>query len=127
MKRTAIVTAMVLILSVALCAASQCVLNGILDEAHGFSTGVFVSMENGDVTAAREGLVALASLWDDNLTLLEMLCAHDDLHEVKGRIIQAEICIEYTDMEDFYSMVALIGEGIEHIRDQEGLTWTNLL
>lgn len=127
MKRTAIVTAIVLILSVAVCTASLCVLNGILDEAHGLSTGVFVSMENGDVTAAREGLVALATLWDDHATLMEMLCAHDDLHEVKERIIQAEICIEYTDMEDFYSMVALIGEGIEHIRDQEGLTWTNLL
>lgn len=127
MKRTAIVTAIVLIFSVAVCTASLCVLNGILDEAHGLSTGVFVSMENGDVTSAREGLVALATLWDDHATLMEMLCAHDDLHEVKERIIQAEICIEYTDMEDFYSMVALIGEGIEHIRDQEGLTWTNLL
>ena len=30
-------------------------------------------------------------------------------------------------MEDFYATVALIGEGLEHIRDQEGLTWTNLL
>lgn len=127
MKRTAIVTAAVLALSLAVCAASMGALNGILDEAHALSTGVFVSMENGDVTAAREGLVALATLWDDHAALMETLCAHDDLHEVKSRIIQAEICIGYTDMEDFYSMVTLIGEGIEHIRDQEGLTWTNLL
>lgn len=30
-------------------------------------------------------------------------------------------------MEDFYSSVALIGEALEHIRDEEGVSWTNLL
>ena len=84
-------------------------------------------MENGNISHARETLVALATLWDDHAVMLEMLCDHEDLHNVKERFIQAQICIEYTDMEDFYSTVSLIGEGIEHIRDQEGLTWTNLL
>ena len=70
--------------------------------------------------------MALASLWDEKAALMEVLCFHDDLHEVKERIIQAEICIEYTDMEDFYGSVALIGEAIEHIRDQEALNLTNL-
>lgn len=126
MKRLAIIISVVLALSLSICVASMHVLNGILDTAHELSTNIFVAMEAGDITAAREGLVALATLWDEKSTLMEMLCAHDDLHEVKERIIQAEICIEYTDMEDFYSAVALIGEGVEHIRDQEALTLTNL-
>lgn len=101
-------------------------LNGVLDEAHGYTVEVFAQMEKGNITAAREGLVALANLWDEKATMLELLCAHDDLHEVKERIIEAEICISYTDMEDFYANVSLIGEALEHIRDGEALRLTNL-
>lgn len=126
MKRLTIITCVVLAVSLAICVASMWMLDRILDDAHTKVTEVFVSMEQGDVTRAREGLVALATLWDEKADLLEMLCSHDDLHEVKERIIQAEICVEYTDMEDFYASVALIGEGIEHIRDQEALSLTNL-
>ena len=127
MKRTAIVTAAVLLICLIICGASMWTLNRLLDEAHDMSIEIFTAMENGNISHARETLVALASLWDDHAVMLEMLCDHEDLHNVKERIIQAEICIEYTDMEDFYATVALIGEGLEHIRDQEGLTWTNLL
>ena len=126
MKRLAIVTSVVLILALAICSASMAFLNQFLEEAHDLSTSVFVAMEQGDITAAREGLVALATLWKDNTPLLEVLCSHNDLHEVKERIIMSEICIEYTDMEDFYSNVALIGEGIDHIREEEALSWSNL-
>ena len=60
------------------------------------------------------------------MCIRDRLCAHDDLHEVKERIIEAEICISYTAMEDFYGSVALIGEGIEHIREKEALSLANL-
>ena len=126
MKRLAITTAAVLTACMILCTWSLTALNGVLDEAHGYTVEVFVQMERGNITAAREGLVALANLWDEKETMLELLCAHDDLHEVKERIIEAEICISYTDMEDFYSNVSLIGEALEHIRDGEALRLTNL-
>jgi len=126
MKRLAITTAAVLTACMILCTWSLTALNGVLDEAHGYTVEVFVQMERGNITAAREGLVALANLWDEKETMLELLCAHDDLHEVKERIIEAEICISYTDMEDFYANVSLIGEAIEHIRDGEALRLTNI-
>lgn len=126
MKRLTIATIAVFAASIALCTWSLITLNGILDEAHTYTVEVFTEMEKGNVVAAREGLVALANLWDENMTLLEVLCAHDDLHEVKERIIQAEICVSYTDMEDFYASISLIGEAIEHIRDGEALRLTNL-
>lgn len=125
-KRLLMTTIAVFLLCIALCAWSLITLNGILDEAHEYTVEVFTQMEKGNVTAAREGLTALANLWDGKMTVLELLCAHDDLHEVKERIIQAEICVSYTDMEDFYASVALIGEAIEHIRDGEALRLTNL-
>lgn len=126
MKRLTIVTIAVLIACIALCTWALVTLNGILDEAHEYTVEVFAQMEQGNVIAAREGLVALANLWDEKMTLLEVLCAHDDLHEVKERIIQAEICVSYTDMEDFYASISLIGEAIEHIREGEALRLTNL-
>ncbi len=126
MKRLAITIAVVLAVCMAICFASMWVVNSVLNEAHRMATDIFARMEAGDVTGAREGLVALATLWDEKASVLELLCAHDDLHEVKERIIEAEICISYTDMEDFYGSVALIGEGIEHIREKEALTPANL-
>lgn len=126
MKRLTIATAVVFIACIVVCSWALITLNGILDEAHEYTVEVFTQMERGNVTAAREGLVALANLWDEKQTLLEVLCAHDDLHEVKERIIQAEICVSYTDMEDFYASISLIGEAIEHIREGEALRLTNL-
>ena len=126
MKRLTIITACVLALCMGVCIWATVTLNGILDEAHEYTVEVFAQMERGNVTAAREGLVALANLWDEKAALLETLCAHDDLHEVKERIIEAEICVSYTDMEDFYANVSLIGEAIEHIKDGEALRLTNL-
>ena len=114
------------VVCIAVCTWALITLNGILDEAHEYTVQVFTEMEKGNVIAAREGLVALANLWDEKMTLLEVLCAHDDLHEVKERIIQAEICVSYTDMEDFFASISLIGEAIEHIRDGEALRLTNL-
>jgi hypothetical protein len=126
MKQLIIVTVSVFLVCIAICTVSTVALNAILNEAHELSTNAFVSMEEGDITRTREGLVALATLWDKHAQLMSLLCAHEDLHEVKQRIIEAQICIEYTDMEDFYSNISLIGEGIEHIRDQEALSLANL-
>ena len=126
MKRLEITIAVVLAACMAICFASMWVVNSVLNEAHRMATDIFAQMEEGDVTGAREGLIALATLWDERSGLLELLCEHDDLHEVKERIIEAEICVAYTDMEDFYGSVALIGEGIEHIREKEALTAANL-
>ncbi len=125
-KRLLITTVIVFTACIVLCTWSLIALNGILDEAHEYTVEVFAQMEQGNVTAAREGLIALANLWDERMTLMELICAHDDLHEVKERIIEAEICVSYTDMEDFYANVSLIGEALEHIREGEALRLTNL-
>jgi len=110
-----------------ICVLSLRYTNGVLERAHDLTIEVFVEMEEGNLTAVREGLVELATLWQEHESMLEVLCDHGDLHSVKQDIIQAQICMEYTDMEDFYSAVSLIGEGIEHIRDEEAVSWTNLL
>lgn len=126
MKRLTIMVAVTLVLSLAVCTAGLYALNRVLDQAHSMTTDICMHMERGNEAAAEEGLVHLATFWEEHLSLLEMLCEHDDLHEVQERIIQAENCARYTDMEDFFVSVMLIGESVEHIRDEEALRLTNL-
>ena len=62
MKRLEITIAVVLAACMAICFASMWVVNSVLNEAHRMATDIFARMEEGDVTGAREGLVALATL-----------------------------------------------------------------
>lgn len=127
MKRLAVMTAAVLLASAALCAFSVIWTTSVMNRAHVLATETAVRMEMGDDVGAKELLTDLAVLWDEQERLLEVLCDHEDLHTVKQHIIQAKICLEYADMEDLFAAVALIGEGLEHIRCEEALSWTNLL
>ena len=126
MKRLAIMVIAVLVGSLALCTTGLKTLNRILDAAHDTASGICMQMEQGRREEAMAGLVRLADYWQEQMPLLEVLCDHDDLHAVQEKIIQAEICAEYTDLEDFYAAVMLIGENIEHIRDEEALRLSNL-
>lgn len=125
MKRMKIMVFSVLALSLALCTAGLLTLNHILDHACEKATAICMHMERGNEAAAEAGLVDLATYWGHHKELLEVLCEHDDLHEVQEKIIQAETCVRHTDMEDFYAAVMLIGESLEHIRDEEALRLSN--
>lgn len=125
MKRLKIMVFSVLAVSMAVCGAGLLTLNHILDQACDKATTICMYMEQGSEAAAEAGLVDLATFWADNMSLLEVLCEHDDLHDVQEKIIQAETCVRYTDMEDFYAAVMLIGESIEHIRDEEAIRLSN--
>ena len=125
MKRLRMMVIAVFLASVAVCTACLLSMNSILDQASEKATEICMHMEQGDGAAAEAGLVDLATFWEDHLGLLEVLCDHDDLHEVKEHIIEAEICARYTDMEDFYAAATLIDESVEHIRDEEALRLSN--
>lgn len=126
MRRLLILTLATLLVCAAVCTASQIAIDRLLTRAHDMNTEIHAAMENGDATGARDGLVALATYWDEHREILEILCDHEDLHNVGERIIEARICMDCADAEDFYTAVALIGEGIEHLMDQEKLSWSNL-
>ena len=127
MRRLFISTLTVLIVCLALCFISHHALGSALNEAHEMTISIFTDMEEARLDAARETLTALAVFWKEHSEWMELVCDHDDLHHVKELIIQAKICIDYADMEEFYSAVALIGEGIEHIQEAEVLSLKNML
>lgn len=126
MKRLIAVTAAVLAASVAVCLGSLILLSTLLERAHDMATDVRVYWENGEEGAAREGLVALATYWDRWRRLFEVITDHDDLRDVKERIIQAQISLDQGERESFLQEIALTGEGIDHIREEESLHWSNL-
>ena len=127
MKRLIAVTISVLTVSVLVCLGSLLSLDALLERAHGMAMDVRVYWESGEEHPAREGLVALATYWDHWRLLFEVMTDHDDLRDVKERIIQAQISLEQGEAESFLQEIALTGEGVDHIREEESLHWANLL
>lgn len=127
MKRLIAVTISVLTVSVLVCLGSLLSLDALLERAHDMATDVRVYWERGEEDAARERLVALATYWDRWRRLFEVMTDHDDLRDVKERIIQAQISLEQGEAESFLQEIALTGEGVDHIREEESLHWANLL
>ena len=127
MKRLIAVTISVLTVSVLVCLGSLLSLDALLERAHDMATDVRVYWERGEEDAAREELVALATYWDRWRLLFEVMTDHDDLRDVKERIIQAQLNFAAGEREQFLSDIALVGEGIDHIREEESLHWSNLL
>ncbi len=126
MKRMSIVTAAVLLFSLAICIFSHTVIKNVVEGARHMRTKAIEYMERGEIQAAEETLVNLAQHLKDRQDLLEILCEHDDLHEIKGQLIDAQASIEFGSREDFYQAIYRFGERIEHIADIEKLRLSNL-
>ena len=55
-----------------------------------------------------------------------MISSHDAIHEVKLGIIEAQICLECGDHDDFLRTISIAGEGLEHMAVSETLSLSNL-
>lgn len=126
MRRVLILTLAVFLVSMAICTTSLLTLNSIIDEARELRSEAVLSVENNDVRHAKEVMVELAMLWKEKAGILEFITSHDALHEVKTGIIEAQICLECDDHDDFLRNISLVGEGLEHIFDVEALRFSNL-
>lgn len=125
MKRMAIVTAVVLLFSLAVCIFSHTVIKITVEDARHMRTEAIGHMERGEIQAAEETLANLAQHLKDRQGLLEILCEHDDLHEIKEQLIDAQASIEFGSGEDFYQSIYRFGERVEHIADIEKLRLSN--
>ena len=68
----------------------------------------------------------LARLWREKSPVLERFTSHDALHEVASGILEAQICLDCGDHDDFLRTMAVMNGGLEHLRDTEALSWENL-
>ena len=83
-------------------------------------------MDDGDVQLAEQTLVELAGFIAENQFWLEVFCEHEDLHDMKVQIIDAQASIDFGSREDFYQAIYRFGEALEHIADIEQIRLSNL-
>ena len=126
MRRTAIMTLSVFLIAVAICTVALLMMSNIVERARTLRSEAILAVEDDDPERAKELMVELAELWKDKSGLLEVLTSHDALHEVKTGIIEAQICLECGDHDDFLRTISTVGEGLEHIYDVEALSISNL-
>ena len=126
MKRTIIITLSALLFAVIVCTASNRIINRIVDHARHLRTEAIEAMDEKDVQRAEVTLVELADYIADNRFWLEVFCDHEDLHDMKVQIIDAQASIEFGIEDDFYQAIYRFGEGLEHIADVENIRLSNL-
>ena len=126
MKRTLILTLTVFILSLSVCAGTSAALGRIIEETRYLHNEAVRFVENNEPEKAAEIMVQLAALWREKEPFLEMITSHDAIHEVKLGIIEAQICLECGDHDDFLRTISITGEGLEHMDSVESLSLSNL-
>ena len=126
MRRTICITLAVFAAAMAVCAFAHVRINRLVNHARHLRTEAIIAMDEGDVQRAEERMVELAAYFERSQGWLEVLCEHDDLHEIKGSIIDAQASIEFGIADDFYQAIYRFGEGLEHIADVESVRLSNL-
>jgi len=125
MRRMGIITAAALLFSLTVCLFSHFFIENTVHLARHLRTQAIEHMERGEIQPAEETMVQLAQHLKDRQFFLEILCEHEDLHEIKEQLIDAQASIEFGSKEDFYQAVYRFGERIEHIADVESPRLSN--
>ena len=127
MKRTIWITLLALAFALGICAFSKLGVDHTVLRARHLRTEAMLAMDAGDVQRAEVILVELASFMKEKQPVLEIICEHEDLHEMKGNIIDAQASIEFGIEDDFYQAIYRFGEGLDHISQTQKLSWENML
>jgi len=126
MRRMLIVTIGLLILSMALCTLTAVNVHRVTHRMRHLRSEAILHMENGEIQAVEETLAELANNLAENSGWMEMVCSHDDIHEIKGAVIDARASVEFGIEDDFYQAIYRFGEGLDHIASIEEFSWSNL-
>ena len=126
MRRQLWTTIIVFLCSTALCAYALWAVTGFTDRARSLRSEAILAMDAGDVQAAEVTLVQLAAHLEENQTMLEIFCDHEDLHSLKGELIDAQASIEFGIEDDFYQAISRFGELLEHLADNQKVNLRNI-
>ena len=84
------------------------------------------AVEAGRPARAEALLGELIRFWADRTPTLEKLVSHDALHDVAAALAEARICLACGDHDDFLRTMSTARLGLEHLYDEEALSWENL-
>lgn len=126
MRRTLFMTIGVFLCAMLLCGVSMLSVHRVVNHARHLRTEAIEAMDDEDAQRAEKTLVELAAYLNNHQGWLEMLCSHDDLHDAKLQIIDAQASIEFGITDDFYQAIYRFGETLEHMADVESVRLSNL-
>ncbi len=126
MKATFIAMCSVLVVSLALCLFSLFYQDKTLAGLDEMRTQAISLVDADDLSGAKEKIVQLADTFKGKSKLLEMIASHNDLHDAYLHIVAAKISLELDDLDDTYQELTLLGETIEHLRQHEAFSISNL-
>ena len=126
MRRAMIVTAAVLVCALAVCAVSQAALDRAVSRAQALHARALEAVEADRTEQAAALLGELIEFWENRASALEKFVGHDALHEVAAALAEARICLACRDHDDFLRTMSTARMGLEHLRDEEALSWENL-
>ena len=127
MKNSWIALLLVAAMSLGLCVASTSIIRQTVEEMDRRRLGVLEALECGDPEEAFSQLSEMAARWQAREPHLEMLAFHDLLHEISELMIEADANLTIGDTDDFYRSMALLGEALSHLLQDERLTLSNIL
>ena len=126
MRRMLIVTAALFALSMAVCTLSAAGIHRVTHRMRHLRSEAILAMEAGEIQRVEETLSELANHLAENEGWMQLVCSHDDLHELKGGIIDAQASVEFGIEDDFYQAIYRFGEGLDHIASIEEISLGNL-
>jgi len=126
MKAMAFFSVILLLCTLALCIASTILVHSLLDEMALLHEETLSCTDNDDPKGALVALTNMARLWSDSGVWLEMLADHEDIHNVREQIVSAKALLENDDMAQYRQSMALVREGLDHIRRAEALSLSNI-
>jgi len=126
LKRTLMVTLLVLAAALAVCAVCQRALDDAVEEAERLQSLAVLAANEQRFSDAKTLMGALAEFWQERSRFLEMLAGHDALHDVASAIAEAQICLECEDHDDFLRTMSIVHMGLEHLKDEEAVSLMNL-
>ena len=127
MKATLIAMLIVAFLAAGICVFSVLMIGHVTDEMESMRTEVLDLADAGEMSGAKERLKQMAEMWSRHEGTLAVLASHDDLHEVTELLIEGDANLKADDQDDFERSMALLGEALRHLREEEKLSFSNVL
>lgn len=126
MRRQIRITIIVFMCGMAVCIYALHAVTAFTGHARSLQSEAILAMDAGEVQRAEERLVQLAAHLKEHQTMLEIFCDHEDLHSLKGELIDAQASIEFGIEDDFYQAISRFGELLEHLADNQKVSWRNI-
>lgn len=127
MLKNLIAALTVIVLSIGICAFSMGWTEKVTEEIDAMRVDVVKMAEAGDVEGAQAKLGQMAECWSRHERVMEVLASHEQLHEIAELIVEGDANLSAGDRDDFARSMALLGEAVRHLYEEERLTLTNVL